>query len=101
MVYQKASQLGDPDAFLYLGQFYQVEHPGVQKDLEIAFNFYLQAAQRGQLEALSPLDRLGEEVSAENQWALSKFYGRFFNDNEKANYWRNQAQEAENLNMEM
>jgi TPR repeat protein len=99
--YEKAYSLEDQEAAFYLGQFYQVNHPGVQKEISLAFHFYLQAANYGSQDALRPLERLGDEVSAENQLALSQLYGTFFHNREKADYWCSKAVEVEQFNLKI
>ena len=94
MFYQRASHLGDKSAALCLGQIYQIEHDGIQKNINLAFQAYLQAAKLGDHEALIPLERLGDELSAENQLALSQLYGSFFKNKEKENYWQMKATEV-------
>ena len=78
-----------------LAQLYQVDRPEQKKDIGLAFDFYIEAARLGHPEALAPLARLGEEVSATRQLALSSLYGAFFHNPAKHDYWRNKAQEVD------
>lgn len=95
MLYQRAADLGDSSAALYLGHFHQIDHKGISNDNTLAFQSYLQAAKLGNNDALSALDRLGEEESAQNQMALSQFYGSLFHYSERAQYWQSKAMEAQ------
>lgn len=82
------------DAMMKLGDYYQVDH---KKDDSCAFDAYLKAAQLGGEEALIPLERLGEEMNAEQQLLLSELYKTVFKNDEKANYWEEKATELANL----
>jgi TPR repeat protein len=77
-----------------LAQQYQVDTPEQAKDLDKAFDCYLEAARLGHPEAMEPLTRLGEEVSAAKQLTLGSFYGSFFHNPEKETYWREKASEV-------
>ncbi len=101
MFYQKASELGDQAASLHLGSFFQNEHESVPKNLTLSFRFFLQAAKLGNQDALTPLERLGDEVSAENQLSLSNLYATFFHNNEKADFWRTKAIEVEHFDIRL
>ena len=76
------------DVMMRLGNYYQVDH---KKDDSAAFDAYLKAAHLGGEEALIPLERLGEEMSAEKQLLLSGLYKTIFKNAEKANYWEEKA----------
>ncbi|WP_028389137.1 tetratricopeptide repeat protein [Legionella fairfieldensis] len=101
LFYQKASDRGDPIAAFNLGDFYQIDHENIQANATLAFHAYLQAAKLGNHDALIPLERLGDEVSAENQRALSQLYGSFFHNREKALYWHTKAIEIEQPTLKM
>lgn len=93
-LYEKASQRGDSKAAYALGQFYEIDHEGVPKNRTRSFHAFLQAAKQGKNEALIPLERLGNKVSAKEQIELSKIYVSFFYNQEKADYWKNKANEV-------
>jgi len=82
------------EAMMKLGNYHQVDQ---KKDPSIAFDCYLKAAQLGGEDALIPLERLGEEMSAEKQLLLSELYKTVFKNNEKANYWQEKATELAKL----
>ena len=82
----QAVALHDKEAALELGQRYQLNQPS--NDTNSAFDYYLKAAQMGQEEALIPLERLAEEGGGTEQLKLSQLYGLFFQDEDKAAYWR-------------
>ncbi|MFH1334696.1 MAG: tetratricopeptide repeat protein [Pseudomonadota bacterium] len=86
--YIRAGQLGHTEAAFHLGQLYQVDYPGVQRDIEKAFQYYLQAARASarQQEALVSLERLGNEVSAELQRKFGELY-EVLQNHEKAKFW--------------
>ena len=89
------------NAMFLLAQSHQLGHDGKKKDLKEAFNCYIKAAKSGHQEALPPLERLGEEMSAEKQLELSQVYGTFFHNKEKADYWRTKATEIEDFKFNM
>lgn len=62
-------------------------------DFKQVFSSYLHAARSGHSEALVSLERLGQEANKDQQLALSQLYGSFFNNHEKAAYWRQKATE--------
>jgi len=82
----QAVDLQDKEAALELGQRHQLNQPS--NDINTAFAYYLKAAQMGQEEALIPLERLGKKASAAQKIELSQLYGSFFQDEDKAAYWR-------------
>lgn len=81
-------------AMMRLGNYHQVDQ---KKDPSLAFECYLKAAQLGAEDALIPLNRLGEEMSAEKQLLLSELYKSVFKNKEKANYWQEKATELAKL----
>lgn len=101
MLYQKASELGDDLAALQLGHFRQLDHEGLPRDSHLAFQSYLRAATLLNQDALIPLERLGEEGSAEDQLELSHLYGSLFHDQGKCEYWRTKAMEIEQFDFEI
>lgn len=101
LFYQKASERGNGTASFYLGQFYQDSHENIPKSTQLSFFYYLNAVKQNHPDALIPLERVGEEVSAENQLKLSQLYGGFFHNREKADYWRSKAMEVEQFNLSM
>ncbi len=92
-LYEKAYGRNDTSAALFLAQHHQTSEEG-QKDINLAFSFYMRAVSLGNQEALAPLEHLAEEVSASNQLALSKLYGTFFHNAQRALYWRNKSEEV-------
>ena len=82
----QAVALQDKEAALELGQRHQLNQP--PNDVNSAFDYYVKAAQMGQEEALIPLERLAKKASATQKLALSQLYGLFFQDEDKAAYWR-------------
>ena len=97
--YVRIAELGDSDIAFYLAQFYQVSHVGVVKNLTLSFDFYVRAARLGDQDARIPLERLGEEVSADKQMELSCICFSFFSDEERATYWREKANEARGIEL--
>jgi hypothetical protein len=83
-------------ARIELAQSFEIMLNGTKRDPVAAFNIYLEVAKEGSKEALVPLERLGEEVPAEQQLKLSDLY-LFFKNDAKANYWNNKAQEVANF----
>ena len=88
--YMKALALNHKDAAMQLGSIYLLDHGKIKKDKEKAFSYYLKAAALGQRDALIPLERLGEEMGAQEQSALADFYRSILNY-EKAAYWKTKA----------
>lgn len=95
--YEKASPLRNKEVAFRLGQLFQVALSDREKDAARAFLYYLQAAKLGHADALRPLERLGEEVKADDQLALSRFYesSSIFRNLEKASYWRRKHDEVQ------
>ncbi|MFA5959813.1 MAG: ankyrin repeat domain-containing protein [Tatlockia sp.] len=91
LFYEKAYVFNNKEAAFRLGQLYQLTPQGVKK----AFHCYMKAATLGHYEALSPLERLAEDLSARKQHALSQLYCSFFPNQEKATFWHNKALEVE------
>lgn len=83
------------EAMMKLGNYHEVDQ---KKDPSHAFDCYLKAAQLGSEDALIPLERLGEDMSAEKQLLLSELYKTVFKNNEKAHYWQEKATELDKLN---
>jgi len=93
-LFTKADVRGDQQSSFKLGQLFQVNNGTVEKDVPQAFKYYLKAAKTGNSEALTTLERLGEEVSAECQLELSELYKTTIIDTEKENYWYMKAMEV-------
>ena len=91
----------DKEEMFLLAQFHQLDHVGMKKDLNLSFDYYIRAAQLGHPEALTLLDHIGDEMSADKQLELSHLYETFFKNDEKANYWRSKAAEMEDFNFNM
>ena len=89
------------NAMFLLAQSHQLGQNGKRKNLKEAFNCYIRTAKSGHQEALIPLERIGEEMSAEKQLELSQVYGTFFHNKEKADYWRAKATEIEDFKFNM
>lgn len=89
----KQADAAAAEAILALAQSHQLGKNGHVKNLNEAFHCYIKAAKSGHPDALSPLERIGDDMSAEKQLELSKLYGTFFNNQERAEYWRNKASE--------
>lgn len=83
--------------FFLSAQTHQIAKARKEKSPEKAFNCYLKAAKLGHKEALPPLERLGEEMSAEQQIKLSHLYEKYFKNQERADYWREKATEVANF----
>lgn len=83
-------------ARIELAQSFEIMQNGTKRDPLAAFNIYLEVAKEGSKEALVPLERLGEEVPAQQQLKLRDLY-LFFKNEAKANYWNNKAQEVANF----
>jgi uncharacterized protein len=96
--YSRVARKGDPAAALWLAQFHEVDHPGMKRDPQQAFDYYLQAAQRDAPDAWAPLERLGEQMDAQRQKALSELYSTIFDDERQA-YWRQQAGEVQRMRL--
>lgn len=88
--YVKAIELNHKNAAMQLACFYLIDHGEIKKDKNKAFSYYLKAATLGQLDALIPLERLCEEMGAQEQSALADFY-RSIRNYEKAAYWTTKA----------
>jgi len=91
----------DKEEMFLLGQFHQLDHKGVKKNSNLAFDYYMCAARLGHAEALTLLDHLGDEMGTEKQLELSQLYETFFRNDEKADYWRTKAAEKEDFNFNM
>lgn len=83
-------------AKLEIAQAYEIEKNGLKRQPQKAFESYLELAQMGVKEALPALDRLGEELTANEQLKLSQLYS-FFRNPVKANYWQDKANEVSNF----
>ncbi|MDP3270082.1 MAG: tetratricopeptide repeat protein [Legionella sp.] len=93
--YYKASALGNPAANFLIAQYYQASIDSNPKGIELAFNHYLKAVEQGHPDALSSLERLGEEVSAEKQLLISQLYESLFKNHERASYWLSKSKEVD------
>jgi hypothetical protein len=98
-IWIKRIEPADKETWLELAQSHQVAPNGHQADLKQAFDGYLVAAKLGHQEPLQPLERLGEAMCAERQLALSQVYASFFNQHDKADYWRQKAMEVAQFNL--
>lgn len=98
--YEKANTLKDKDAGLRLGQLYQVDHDGTKRNMNKAWDFYVQAAINGSQEAIAPLERLGEDVDAHRQRQIGDLYNlSFFKNPAKTAHWYSKAKETESLQL--
>lgn len=89
------------EAIFLSAQYHQLGHNGQAKNLNKAFDCYITAAKLGREDALIPLERLAEDMSAENQMKLSKLYTAFFKNQERAVYWGTKAKEVDQFNFNM
>lgn len=92
-----AVALKDKTAALDLGQRYQINSESL--DLNASFDAYLEAVKLGEEEALVPLERLAQRVSAEKKLELSTVYQSLFHNDEKAAYWRSKSMEQSNSSL--
>ena len=97
----KASISVTTEAMFALAQSHLLQRNGKKKDIKKAFHCYLEAAKGGHEDALTPLERLGNEMPAAKQMELSQMYGTLFNNQEKAAYWRDKAKEVEQFTFNM
>lgn len=91
--YSKAVEQGSPSAEYFLAQHYELQTANNPNARTQAFTHYLHAVKKGHLDALSALERLGDEVRAEEQCMLSQLYESVVPNAERAAYWRSKAQE--------
>lgn len=92
--YEKSYLLGDQDAALYLGYFWLIDHPELNKLQEIdnACEYFIQAAMRGSEDALTSLECNAHDASPEIQMKISKMYQQnLVKDQLKEMLWQEEA----------
>ncbi|MBN9231778.1 MAG: sel1 repeat family protein [Legionella sp.] len=99
--YAKASTLGSSAADFLLAQHYEMQTANDPNARNQAFTHYLHAVKKGHPDALSALERLGDEVSSEQQRVLSQLYESVMHNAERAAYWLVKAQEIDHFVFEI
>ena len=90
--YQKANQ-HDGEVLFQLGKLFLLhKEANIGDTVNIAWRYFVQAAQLGNSAALERLEQLvANFYGAEEQLQLAELYGKKFNQLEKAAYWYNQV----------
>ncbi len=93
--YEKALALKSKEAAFRLGQLYQLDSV---RNLDKGCEYLIQAAEYGHTDALTPLERLGEELGPRIQLKLGNLFRRApFNNLAKARHWYQEASEGGSL----